>query len=205
MPRFQEMRPNTGAYVVFYCESCGTQISSRPDISGALGNQLKNSLLRQIPIIGSFLGGTAQDVDRNAHWQQVQEQFVECATCKKVVCRGCYDERTSKCRSCGAEEMREQVGAQLGQVAGGAAAAAGAAAAGLGAVLGNIGNLGGLAALAFIECPSCKTKTPRAPNCQSCGKPIPASLYKAAHCSKCGSGLMPGAKFCPKCGGAATV
>jgi hypothetical protein len=183
------MRPTTGAYVMFYCESCSASISSSPDVGGAIGNQLKNSLLRQIPIVGGFLGGTAQDVDRNAHWQQVQEQFGECAQCQKVVCRGCYDAQQRKCAPCRGDAVGQKV-----------AAAATGVAAGLGAMM---AGLGGLANMAFIECPSCKGKTPRAPNCQNCGTKIPETMYKASRCSKCGSGLMPGARFCPKCGGPA--
>lgn len=189
-PRFQEMRPATGAYVTFYCESCSASISSSPDVGGAIGTQLKNSLLREIPIIGGFLGGTAQSIDREAHWRQVEQQFAECGACRKVVCQGCYDGRQQKCARCRGSD----VASGLGQVATAAAAGFGALAA----------SLGGLAAMAFIECPSCKAKTPRAPNCSHCGKPIPESLYKGgARCSHCGSGLMPGAKFCAKCGGAA--
>lgn len=190
MPRFQEMRPTTGAYVMFYCECCGTSISSSPDVGGAVATQLKNSLLRQIPIVGGFLGGTGQQVDRDAHWQQVQAQFAECATCRKVVCQGCYDAPQQKCTKC-------HVGSAT-QAAGGAAAGAAAALGlGLGAMAGAIGNL---ASLAMIECPSCKKQTPRAPMCQQCGQKLPESMLKPSRCSKCGSGLMPGAKFCPKCG-----
>ena len=190
MPKFQEMRPTTGAYVAFYCENCSSSINSSPDVGGAIGTQLKNSLLRQIPVVGWYLSGTAQDIDRNAHWQQVQEQFGECASCKKVVCRGCYDARQQKCTHCRVDDAAKEVGQKVATAASGVAA-------GLGAMMAGIG---GLAAMAFIDCPSCKAKTPRAPNCQSCGAAIPEALYKGAKCSKCGSGLMPGAKFCPKCG-----
>jgi hypothetical protein len=189
MPRYQEMRPSTGAYVAFYCESCSASINSTPDIGGAIGTQLKNSLLREIPIIGGFLSGGAQTIDRDAHWRQVQDQFAECAPCKKIVCRGCYDGREQKCSRCRGGE----VAGQMGQAAATAVAGFGALAA----------SLGGLAAMAFIECPSCKAKTPRAPNCQNCGKPLPQPAGKGGHCSLCNSTLMPGAKFCPKCGGAA--
>jgi hypothetical protein len=197
-PRFQEMRPSTGAYVCFYCESCNASVNSSPDVSGALANELKASLLRQIPILGSFFGGTAQAIDRDAHWKQVENQFAECAQCKKVVCRGCYDGAQQRCSRCKGDEHAKVVGARVGE----AVAGMGAAAAGLGAALGGLGNL---AQLAFIECPQCKGKTPRAPRCQNCGTAIPETLYKASRCSKCGQGLMPGAKFCPKCGGAATT
>jgi hypothetical protein len=179
--------------VAFYCESCSASINSTPDVGGAIGNQLKNSLLREIPIIGGFLAGTAQGIDRDAHWQQVQSQFAECAQCTKVVCRGCYDGRLQKCSHCRGGEVAGQVAGQVGQAATAAVAGFGALAA----------SLGGLAAMAFVECPSCKGKTPRAHNCQNCGKPLPDASVKAAHCSQCNSGLMPGAKFCPKCGGAA--
>jgi hypothetical protein len=193
MPRFQVMTPSTGAYVMFYCESCNNSISSSPDVGGALANQLKNSLLRQIPIVGGLLMGTGQAVDNAAHWQQVEQQFGECAGCKKIVCRGCYDAQQGKCSRCRVDAAANEVAQKVGNAAAGVAAGFGALAAGL----------GGLAAMAFVECPSCKGKTPRAPKCQNCGTSLPDSLYKAAKCSKCGSGLMPGAKFCPKCGGAA--
>jgi hypothetical protein len=187
------MRPTTGAYVMFYCECCGTSINSSPDMGGALTNQLKNSLLRQIPIVGGFLGGTSQEINRDAHWQQVQQQFVECAGCQKVVCRGCYDAPQQKCAKC----RGGQAAAAVGNAAAGAAAAIGM---GLGAMAGALGNLG---ALAMVDCPSCHKQTLRAPVCQQCGQKLPESLVKPSRCSKCGSGMMPGAKFCPKCGGPA--
>jgi hypothetical protein len=189
IPRCQEMRPSTGAYVAFYCESCNASINSSPDVGGAIGNQIKNSLLREIPIIGGFLAGTAQGIDRNAHWAQVQDQFTDCAQCSKVVCRGCYDGSQKKCSRCSGNAMA----GQAGQVAAAAVAGLGAIAAGL----------GGMAAMAFIECPSCKGKTPRAPNCTQCGKPIPGMQRGGARCANCSTPLMPGAKFCAKCGGAA--
>ena len=193
MPRFQEMRPTSGAYVMFYCESCSTAINSSPDMGGAITNQIKNSLLRQIPIVGAFMGGSAQQIDRDAHWQQVAGQFTECATCTKVVCRGCYDLPSQKCTKC----RGNQAAAAMGSAAAGAAAAMGA---GLGAMAGALGNLGGLAALAMVECPSCKKQIPRAPVCQQCGQNLPENLLRGSRCTKCQSGIMPGARFCPKCG-----
>jgi hypothetical protein len=196
MPRFQEMRPTSGAYVAFYCESCSASVNSSPDVGGAIGNEIKNALFRQIPLVGAFMGGTSQTIDRDAHWRQVESQFVECAACKKVVCRGCYDASQQKCRSCNAGQMA----AAAGGVAANAAAAVGM---GLGAMAGALGNLGAAAGLAMIECPSCRKQTLRAPNCQQCGQKIPENLIRGSRCSKCGSGMMPGAKFCAKCGGAA--
>jgi len=193
------MRPTSGAYVTFYCESCSTSISSSPDVGGAIGNQLKNSLLRQIPVVGMFLGGTSQEINRDAHWQQVHDQFAECAGCHKVVCRGCYDVPQQKCSKCKVDPAAAAVGEKMSGAAANAAAAMGM---GLGAMA---GALGGLANLAMIECPSCKKQTMRAPVCQQCGQKLPENMLRGSKCGKCGSGMMPGAKFCPKCGGPASA
>jgi hypothetical protein len=206
MPRYQEMRPSTGAYVAFYCESCNHGFNSNADVGGAVGNQITNALLRQVPLLGSLFGGTAQSIDRDAHWHQVEGQFAECVQCKKVVCRGCHDGRDGRCARCRGEEASRQAQDRMAQVASSMAANMGNVAAniagGLGA-LGALGGMGGAAALAFIQCPSCNQQTPRAHNCQACGRAIPETMLRPGRCSKCSSPLMPGARFCPRCGGPA--
>lgn len=193
------MTPATGKYVQFSCESCGNVFNSKPDLVGGVVDQVKSSLFGSIPIVGGLLAGGGDHVDLNAAFNDVKDQFRECAACSKVVCLSCYDQRQNKCSHCRIEAAAQEAGAKINDAA---AQAAGAMGAGFGALAAGMAALGGGVGgqLLNITCPSCKKTTLRAPNCQQCGQAIPESALNVQSCSKCKAPLLGGAKFCAGCG-----
>lgn len=213
MPNYDIRNDGAGPYAVFYCESCGREFRSQPDIAGSikqdLGRSAVSGLLRKVPLVGNAVADnvvgedprysykmTPQQID--AAWQQAQVHFRQCPTCQRIVCLSDFDTQSGFCQddSPRTGEIAEARGAQAGAAIKGFAAAFG-----LGNALENVGKAAEAAARgadALARCP--KDGTLAAPGtkfCPECGTPMvqPASTA----CPKCGTETG-GAKFCPNCG-----
>ena len=53
MPRYDIRNDGIGPYAIFYCDSCGREFRSQPDVGGAVaqdvGRQVAGGLLRKLP------------------------------------------------------------------------------------------------------------------------------------------------------------
>ena len=63
MPRYDIRNDGYGPYAIFYCDSCGREFRSRPDIgktvSQDIGKSALGGLLRKVPLVG---GAVADNV-----------------------------------------------------------------------------------------------------------------------------------------------
>jgi hypothetical protein len=106
MPRYDIRNDGIGPYCVFYCDSCGREFRSQPDVGGAvtqdLGRQVASGLLRKVPLFGNAVANNVVGEDprysmklspaqlENA-WKQAQAHFRECPTCSRIVCLSDFD------------------------------------------------------------------------------------------------------------------
>ena len=213
MPNYDIRNDGAGPYAIFYCESCGREFRSQPDIAGSikqdLGRSAVSGLLRRVPLVGNAVADnvvgedprysmkmTPQQIE--TAWQQVQVHFRQCPTCQRIVCLSDFDTQSGFCQddSPRTNEIAESRGAQAGAAIKGFAAAFG-----LDKALDSVSKAADAAsrgADALARCP--KDGTLAAPGtkfCPECGTPMvqPASTA----CPKCGTETG-GAKFCPNCG-----
>ena len=213
MPTYDIRNDGAGPYAIFYCESCGREFRSQPDIAGSikqdLGRSAISGLLRKVPLVGNSVADnvvgedpryamkmTPQQIE--TAWQQVQVHFRECPTCQRIVCLSDFDTQSGFCQddTPRTNEIAEARGAQAGSAIKGFAAAFG-----LDKALDSVSKAADAAsrgADALARCP--KDGTLAAPGtkfCPECGTPMvqPASTA----CPKCGTETG-GAKFCPNCG-----
>ena len=112
MPRYDVRNDGVGPYAIFYCDKCSREYRSTPDVGGQIvqdiGKQAMGGILRGIPLLGSAIadGVTGQDPryvysltpqQLQAHWRQVEQNFHECPTCRKVVCGADWDAQSGYC------------------------------------------------------------------------------------------------------------
>lgn len=213
MPRYDIRNDGAGPYAVFYCDMCGREFRSQPDVVGTvsqdIGRQAAGGLLRKIPLFGNAVADkvTGEDprysykmtpAQLESAWKQVQEHFRECPTCTRIVCLSDFDTQAGFCQedSPRTNEINEARGQQAGAALKGFASALG-----LGGLVENAANAAeaaGRAAAQMARCP--KDGTLAAPGtkfCPECGSPMEQPA--AVTCPKCGADTH-GAKFCPECG-----
>ena len=148
-----------------------------------LGRQVAGGLLRKVPLFGSVVADNVVGEDprysykmtpaqiENA-WKQVQMNFRECPTCRRIVCLSDFDTQTGFCKedSPRTNEIAEAEGAQAGATIKGFAAAFG-----LDKVVQNV---------------------------QQAAQTAQNAAAQAARCPNDGTLAAPGTKFCPECGAA---
>ena len=212
MPRYDIQNDGTGPYAIFYCDRCGRENRSTPNLGGTIasniGQDVAGGFLRNIPIFG---GAIANNMERNdprytydltsqqlnEHWNQVKQYFRECPTCNQIVCISDFDEQSGFCNddSPRASQVAESRGAQTGAALKGIASAFG-----LGAAFEQAGKAAQQAMSQTAHCPNpgCGAiANPGTKFCPECGTLMVQPV--ASTCSKCGTETK-GAKFCPNCG-----
>src|SRR5690242_21068828 len=111
MPRYDIRNEGAGPYAVFYCDKCAREFHSQVVIPSNdvtnLGRTVLEGLLRNIPVVGYDVANNVQDprymttmsADQLQHaWQQVEEFFHECPTCRMLVCVTDWDPDTGTCK-----------------------------------------------------------------------------------------------------------
>jgi len=210
MTRYDVRNDGVGPYAIFYCDSCGREFRSQPDVSGQIaqnvGKKALGGLLRNVPLVGNALSNSAtRDDPRYSYhlsdqqlakaWEQVSKHFRECPTCNRVVCLSDFDETSGYCQE--DSPRKDEIAAAQGEQAG-AALMGIASAFGLGEVVKKASQAAKQATSQMATCP--KDGTVAAPGtkfCPECGSSMlqPAAIV----CPKCGTDAH-GAKFCPNCG-----
>jgi ribosomal protein L32 len=213
MPRYDVRNDGAGPYAIFYCDTCGREFRSQPDIAGTVVQDVTrkaaSDLLRKVPLFGGTVADSVVGEDPRysykltpaqleAHWKQAQAHFRECPTCKRIVCLSDFDTQTGFCQedSPRTGEIAEARGAQAGAALKGFATAFG-----LGDAVQKVNQASEAAQRAvagMAHCPNDGTLAPLGTKfCPECGSPLvqPAT----AKCPSCGKETM-GAKFCPECG-----
>ncbi len=113
MPRYDIRNDGIGPYAIFYCDSCGREFRSQPDVGGAvaqdLGRQVAGGLLRKVPLFGNAVADNVVGEDprysmkltpvqlENA-WKKTQVNFRECPTCSRIVCLSDFDTQSGFCQ-----------------------------------------------------------------------------------------------------------
>ncbi len=210
MPRYDVRNDGLGPYAVFYCDTCGREFRSQPNVANTLtqdlGRQALGGLLRKVPLVGNTVANNVTGEDPRytysltqpqleAAWKQAQEHFRECPTCLRIVCLSDFDTQTGFCQedSPRTNEINEARGEQAGAALKGFASAFG-----LGDVLRSAGEAAKRVEASLAACPSCGTKAAAGTKfCPECGAQM--AQPSADACPKCGAAAN-GAKFCPECG-----
>jgi ribosomal protein L32 len=213
MPRYDIRNDGAGPYAIFYCDTCGREFRSQPDIASAvtkdIGRSAVSGFLRKVPLVGSSVADSVVGEDPRysykmtpaqveAAWKQTQVHFRECPTCNRIVCLSDFDTQSGFCQedSPRSDEIAESRGAQTGAALKGFASALG-----LGGVVNEMGKAAEAAGRASAQLAVCpKDGTLAAPGtkfCPECGSPMTQPV--AVLCPKCGTDAH-GAKFCPNCG-----
>ncbi len=213
MPRYDVRNDGAGPYGVFYCDSCGREFRSQPDVINTvtqdLGKQALGGLLRKVPLVGNTVANNVTGEDprytykltpaqlENA-WKQAQVHFRECPSCSRIVCLSDFDTQSGFCNedSPRMNEINEARGEQAGAAIKGFASAFG-----FGDVIKKASQAVETARQAstqMAKCPNDGTlAAPGTKFCPECGAPMvqPAET----RCSNCNAETH-GAKFCPECG-----
>lgn len=211
MPRYDVRNDGLGPYAVFYCDTCGREFRSQPDMGNTLtqdlGRQALGGLLRKVPLVGNSVANSVTGEDPRysysmtqpqleAAWKQAQEHFRECPTCLRIVCLSDFDTQSGFCQedSPRTNEINEARGAQAGAALKGFANAFG-----LGDALRGAEEAVKRAQTSLASCPSCGTKAAAGTKfCPECGVQMTQPAATGT-CPKCGA-QAGGAKFCPECG-----
>ncbi len=213
IPRYDIRNDGIGPYAIFYCDTCGREFRSQPDVAASVkqdvGRAALGGLLRKVPLVGSAVAEnvtgedprysyklTQQQLD--AAWEKTQMHFRECPTCARIVCLSDFDVQSGCCNedSPRLNEITEAQGEQVGSALKGFASAFG-----LGEVMKSVGETakaGISATQKMARCPNDgMLAAPGTKFCPECGTAMiqPASTK----CPNCGTDAM-GAKFCPNCG-----
>jgi hypothetical protein len=210
MPNYDVRNDGIGPYAVFYCESCGREHRSQPDVTSTItkdiGRQTMGGLLRKVPLVGGAVADSVAGEDprytysltpqqAEKAWGQVKNRFRECPTCLRVVCLSDFDEQSGFCVEDSprqteiAEAQAEQAGAMLKGFAG---------ALGLGDAFKRVSEAAKQSTASLARCPKDGTVAPAGTKfCPECGSPMVQPTMDA--CPKCGKETH-GAKFCPECG-----
>ena len=213
MPRYDIRNDAIGPYCVFYCDSCGREFRSQPDIAGAvkqdLGRQMAGGLLRKVPLFGNAVANNMVGEDprysmkmtpdqMEKAWKQTQVHFRECPTCSRIVCLSDFDNQSGFCQedSPRTNEIAEARGEQTGAALKGLASAFG-----LGDVMKNVEQAAKTAQNAASQAARCPNDgtlaVPGTKFCPECGTAMIQPV--SDKCPKCGEETH-GAKFCPNCG-----
>ncbi len=217
MPRYDIRNDGAGPYCIFYCDSCGREFRSQPDVANTIGQDIgRNAMsgfLRKVPVFGNAVAdGVVGEDPRYSYkmspaqiekaWGQVQVHFRECPTCAQIVCLSDFDTVSGYCNndSPRTSEIAEARGEQTGAALKGFANAFG-----LGGVIQQASQAANQAvdaakraAAQSARCPNDGTLAAAGTKfCPECGTPMiqPA----ASKCPNCGADTQ-GAKFCPECG-----
>ncbi len=217
MPRYDIRNDGAGPYAMFYCDECGREFRSQPDYAGSIkqdiGRNALGGFLRNIPLVGGAVadGVTGEDprytykmsaAQIEAAWKQVQVNFGECPTCRKIVCLSDFDTQAGFCQ---ADSPRADQIAEARATQAGAAIKGFASVFGLGEVFDNAKQAAKQAAeqarLSLATCPNDGTTAPAGTKfCPECGSPMVQPKPPAVStCPQCGTETR-GAKFCPNCG-----
>jgi hypothetical protein len=217
MPRYDIRNDGAGPYGIFYCDACGREFRSQPNIGNTIaqdiGRQTLGGLLRKVPIIGDAAASSLTGDDpRYSYkmdagqlddaWKQVQEHFRECPTCQRIVCLSDFDAQSGFCQedSPRTQEIAESRGEQAGAALKGLASAFG-----LGDTFKQAGenfkqamDAAQKAGDQMARCPQDGTlAAPGTKFCPNCGT---AMIQPAAQCCPSCGQAVEGAKFCPNCG-----
>jgi ribosomal protein L32 len=210
MPRYDVRNDGAGPYAIFYCDECGREFRSLPDVGTTIAKdisrQTMGGLLRNIPLVGGALANNVAGEDprytyqlsapqlENA-WNQVKEHFRECPTCNRVVCLSDFDERSGFCNqdSPRSDEIAQSQGQQVGAALKGFASAFG-----LGEAIEKASQAAKKAPTQMARCPNDGTFAPAGTKfCPECGAQMVQPQVET--CPNCGAQTF-GAKFCPECG-----
>jgi ribosomal protein L32 len=210
MPRYDVRNDGSGPYAIFYCDTCGREFRSQPNIGGQVaqnvGKKALGGLLRNVPLVG---GALSNSVDRDdprytyhlsnqqleAAWNQVMAHFRECPTCNRIVCLADFDETSGFCQE--DSPRKDEIAAARGEQAG-AALMGIASAFGLGDAVKKASQAAQQATSQMARCPQDGTLAAAGTKfCPECGSPMVQPV--ATVCPKCGTDAR-GAKFCPNCG-----
>ena len=67
MPNYDIRNDGAGPYAIFYCDSCGREFRSQPNIGNVikqdLGKQALGGLLRKVPLVGSQVADSVMGED----------------------------------------------------------------------------------------------------------------------------------------------
>ncbi len=210
MPNYDIRNDGAGPYGVFYCDACGREFRSQPDIAKTvtqdLGKSALGGLLRKVPLVGNTVADNVVGEDPHysykmtpaqidSAWKQVQVHFRECPTCNRIVCLSDFDTQSGTCQddSPRTNEIAESRGAQAGAAIKGFANAFG-----LGDLVSKAADAAQQAATNMARCPQDGTvAAPGTKFCPECGSPMTQPV--TPRCPSCGQETF-GAKFCPNCG-----
>lgn len=217
MPNYDVRNDGMGPYAIFYCDVCGREYRTQPDVKGAvvqdIGRQAAGNLLRKVPLFGGELARSVAGEDPryittltaeqlNAHWNQVKDRFRECPTCSRICCLTDFDTQSDTCNddSPRTNEISEARGEQAGAALKGLASAFG-----LGDTFKQVGDsfkqagqAAQQAAAQMARCPNDGTLAAVGTKfCPECGAQMVQPTV--ATCPNCGQETK-GAKFCPNCG-----
>jgi hypothetical protein len=212
MPRYDIRNDGAGPYATFYCDRCSREFRSQPDIGNTIakdvGRAALGGFLRNIPVVGYSVANSVDDprysYKMNAQqldsaWQQVQENFNECPTCKRVVCPSDWDTQSGFCMEDSprrAEIAQAQAEQAAGMVKGFASVF------GLDQAVNRATQAAQQAAATAARCSQCGTLgAPGTKFCPRCGgamiQPQPVAQLT---CPSCGTANAPGTAFCTNCG-----
>ena len=203
MARYDVRNDGVGPYAVFFCDRCGREFRTQPDVKatlvkdaakGALGG-----LLRNVPVLGDAVSNIniadqryVQDLSADqiaAAWRQMKDVFHECPTCRQFVCPTDWDATSGFCAddTPRRQEIAQAQGEQAATMVKGLANAFG-----LGTAMKQAADT-----MAPAPCAQCGGDTRGSKFCPNCGTPVPQAA--AGLCRSCGADTH-GAKFCPECG-----
>ena len=214
--RYDVRNDGMGPYAVFYCDRCGREYRSQPDVAGTvakdIGRQAVGGLLRNIPLVGGAIAENVVGQDQRyvnsltpaqlqTHWNQVKERFRQCPTCAQIVCVSDFDEQSGFCQddSPRKNEIAESQAEQAGKMVKGFAAAFGLDQAfkQTGQAIQQAGAAAQQAANQMARCANGHLAKPGTKFCPECGQTMTQPV--STNCPKCGTPTL-GAKFCPECG-----
>jgi hypothetical protein len=210
MPRYDIRNDGVGPYAVFYCDKCDREFRSKPDLGRTaaqdLGRKAMGDALRTIPLFGRAVAQNVVGEDPRystsltpqqlqSAWEQVEEYFHECPTCRLIVCPSDFDTQTGFCTE-DSPRRGEIARAEAEQAAGVVKGLADAF--GLGDALRNVSQAAKTTTANLAHCPKDGTPAPAGTKfCPECGSPM---VQPAANtCPQCGAAVGE-AKFCPACG-----
>lgn len=213
MPRYDIRNDGAGPYAIFYCDSCGREFRSQPDVINTLGQDLGKQavggFLRKVPLVGNVVADSVTGEDPrytykltpaqlDKAWSQAQVHFRECPTCGRIVCLSDFDTQSGFCQedSPRTNEIAEARGEQAGAALKGLANAFG-----LGDVVKKVSQAADSAERASAQLARCpQDGTLAAPGTKFCPECGSAMIQpQATLCPNCGTDTK-GAKFCPECG-----
>jgi len=177
MARYDVHNDGSGPYAIFYCDKCGRQFRSQPNVTATVAKEITRSaftgLFRNVPILGDAVDSIASSTDPkssttlsaqqlNTAWSEMQSVFHQCPVCLQLVCPTDWDAQASLCME-DASKKRTEAQASATDV------------------------------VHEVKCVSCGADVRGAKFCRECGTAV------ATKCRSCGAETG-GAKFCPECG-----